>query len=237
MTSTETTTLVTSTEEALTEENSDLLIVEIAVPTVVVLLIIIIIIIVIVRLKRKKAHDTIYNVKDTERTHDPKLDENRISTISSTPINPYELMSLYARMPQSTTSNVKIDNCKNAGNPSSPNVNGIDDDYETPTVDETSGKNDVVISYSSLSGSDQTPPVYGIVNKRQSRQRAVVGHDVRDSSENGNEAVNGSEGSPNNADAQSNDFKCPNGKDNNSVMPEANENECDDVKMEDVALY
>lgn len=78
-----------------------ILIVEIAVPACVCLILLIIVIVILVRRKQKATKETRYLVREQKREKNRKVDEHDVSTIdvlSSTPINPYELTSVYARI-------------------------------------------------------------------------------------------------------------------------------------------
>ena len=221
-----------TTEKQPEDDGIVLLVVEIAVPCIVVVIVVVVVVIILIRRKKKKSRDTVYNVKVTERSRCPSSDENRISTLSSTPINPYELMSVYARMPLKSNESININNNQSSVNTSTCNLDNQspDDNYTTlsyvtsPSI--TNSSNDVGNDSTELSDVNQS--VYAKVDKRQTRKRTLVGQDVIDVD---NEAmcVNGQVMANDNGDVTESNYEVSSAVDRADIG--------DDVSVEDVVLY
>lgn len=187
-------TTVVMTTVASSKDNLAILIVEIVVPCVVVVAVVIIIVVIILRKRRKKVAETMYNIKDTERSGTNKYaDESRISTLSSTPINPYELMSVYANMPF-TTDNAKSEATVTYSGTSADDVTKTADvsvTSEAASVDKSVDEYESVDSAQHLSADSAfgNDSLYAVVDKRRNRKRVVAGQEMNDSFDNENEAL------------------------------------------------
>lgn len=175
VTSVANTTIATTTDKP-SDNSSKWLIVEIVVPCVVVIVVIVIVVIILIKRMRRKERDSIYNVKDTERTRGMLPEDNRISTLSSTPINPYELMSVYARMPAMTRETAKPETGKTN--------NETDDVMKQELIDGTN--KDVT---SNIDNKDSLY-LYGKIEKRKQKKRMAAGQEGRDDPEDNFEALN-----------------------------------------------
>ncbi|XP_052765634.1 fat-like cadherin-related tumor suppressor homolog isoform X2 [Mya arenaria] len=172
---------VTVTEPIEDANNQPVFFIEIIVPVVIVVVSVIILIIVFVRRRRQKTLESVYDVKKKERNRASLAHSSdfKIESISKSPINPYEMISVYAKLSPPTFSGNVEDNAYEHLASSKISSYTLSTTDHLKDVHVSSALNDLNADVAV----DAQDRLYAKVDKRKQRKRAVVNVDAKTDAE------------------------------------------------------